>query len=121
MDNFAIDLTDTATVSAPLLALPTQLNIDINPEKLLSYIYTCLLIICALVVIITRIASWHKEAKKDKEISKAEVKELVDILKDGAEEIGTILVKEDDTITLLKPTEEAKKQSKYRITQKEGK
>ena len=41
--------------------------IDINPEKLLSYIYTCLLIICALVVIITRIASWHREAKKDKE------------------------------------------------------
>lgn len=52
--------------------------------QLVSLILTC---IATAVAIAFTIYKWYKAAKADGKIDKEEVKELVDIVKDGAEDI----------------------------------
>ena len=114
IDTLTSDLVDTATITAPLISMPTELNIDLSFESLGKYIYTGLLIIAAFVLIIYRLWSWHKEAKADGKVEKKEIEEAINIIKEGAEEIATIVgTKEGESISILKD-EKPQNKSKYR-------
>ncbi len=56
-------------------------------ETVLRIANLVLAIIISLLVLVSRIIDWYKKATADGKITKDEVKELIDIGKDGAKEI----------------------------------
>lgn len=68
-----------------------------QPDELLRYIQLGLSILSTLVIIVFNIYKWYKNAKKDGKITKEEIKEGIDILQDGLEDVkNTISTKEED-------------------------
>lgn len=47
----------------------------------------CLSILISILILVDKIITWYKKAKADGKITKDEIKEAVDIVKDSAEEI----------------------------------
>lgn len=56
-------------------------------EVILRIVNLALTILISLLVLVSRVIDWHKKAKADGKIDEDEVKELVEIGKDGAKEI----------------------------------
>ena len=59
----------------------------IQPNEVLQTISLIITIIGGLITITFAIITWYKNAKKDGKIDKEEVKELIDIVQDGTENI----------------------------------
>lgn len=59
----------------------------VQVDEVLKWIQLGLALICSIVLLAYRIWKWHKDASKDGKIDKKEVDELVETIKDGAEEI----------------------------------
>lgn len=59
----------------------------IQPNEVLQTISLVITIIGGLITITFAIITWYKNAKKDGKIDKEEVKELIDIVQDGTENI----------------------------------
>ena len=59
----------------------------IQPNEVLQTISLVITIIGSLITITFAIITWYKNAKKDGKIDKEEVKELIDIVQDGTENI----------------------------------
>lgn len=63
----------------------------IQPNEVLQTISLIITIIGGLITIIFAVITWYKNAKKDGKIDKEEVKELIDIVQDGTENIKDAL------------------------------
>lgn len=63
----------------------------IQPNEVLQTISLIITIIGGLITIIFAVITWYKNAKKDGKIDKEEVKELIDIVQDGTENIKEAL------------------------------
>ena len=72
-----------ATIGTSTSAVGTA----IQPNQVLSTISLILTIIGSLITIIMAIAAWWNKAKKDGKIDKEEVDEVIDIIKDGVDDI----------------------------------
>ena len=59
----------------------------VTPEKLLSLINLGLSILISIVILVTKLVSWWKDAKKDGKVTKEEIKQGVDIITSGVDEI----------------------------------
>ena len=63
------------------------LGVLFQVDTVFKWIQFGLAIICSGILLAYRIWKWHKDASKDGNIDKEEIDQLVDIVKDGAEEI----------------------------------
>ena len=63
----------------------------IQPNEVLQTISLIITIIGGLITIVFAVITWYKNAKKDGKIDKEEVKELIDIVQDGTENIKDAL------------------------------
>lgn len=63
----------------------------IQPNEVLQTISLIITIIGGLITIVFAVITWYKNAKKDGKIDKEEVKELIDIVQDGTENIKEAL------------------------------
>lgn len=63
----------------------------IQPNEVLQTISLVITILGGLITIIFAVITWYKNAKKDGKIDKEEVKELIDIVQDGTENIKEAL------------------------------
>ena len=68
----------------------------IQSNPVLQYVELVLAIITSVVLLAYRIWKWYKEAKKDGKITKEELKEGLNILSEGAEEIKDKIKKKGD-------------------------
>lgn len=59
----------------------------IQPNEVLQTISLIITIIGGLITIVFAVITWYKNATKDGKIDKEEVKELIDIVQDGTENI----------------------------------
>ena len=80
-----------ATIGTSLSAVGTGLQTD----QLLQRISLILTIIGSIVTIVMAILNWWKNAKKDGKITKEEIKEGMDIISDGFNDLEDKLKKED--------------------------
>ena len=62
-------------------------SIPIQDNPVFQWIQLILAIVASLVLIAYRLWKWWKEAKKDGKIDKQEIKEGIDIIKDGLEDV----------------------------------
>ena len=63
----------------------------IQPNEVLQTISLVITILGGLITIVFAVITWYKNAKKDGKIDKEEVKELIDIVQDGTENIKEAL------------------------------
>lgn len=68
----------------------------IQTDKLLQYISLALTIISVIITIAFNIYKWVKSATADKKITDEEIKEGVDIIKNGVDEINQVINKKEE-------------------------
>ena len=56
-------------------------------KEIFEYISLGLSILISILIIVGKIIDWHKKAKADGKIDEDEIKEVIDIIKDGTEDI----------------------------------
>ena len=74
----------------------SALGTGIQTNELLQTISLVLTIIGTIITIVMALLSWWNRAKKDGKITKEEIHEGIDIVKDGAKELGEALDKDKE-------------------------
>lgn len=62
-------------------------GVAVQPYEVFQWIQLGLAILCSVVLLAYRIWCWYKKAKADGKIDKEEINEVIDIVKDGVEDI----------------------------------
>ena len=70
--------------------------VSIQDNWVLQWVQLGLAIACSIVLLAYRIWRWYKEAKKDGKVDKEEIKDLVNIIGDGVDEIKGHLDNKED-------------------------
>ena len=73
----------------------SALGTGIQTNEVLQTISLIITITGSIITIAMAISNWWKQAKKDGKITKDEVKDGVDIIKDGAKTINSLINKKD--------------------------
>lgn len=68
----------------------------IQPDQVFAYIQMGLTIVATLITIILGLRAWWKDAKKDGKIDKDEIKEGLNILQEGVEDIKKLKGEDKD-------------------------